>query len=100
MTKAVLSPSSSTILTVSIDDKVRIWDVGSDKATRELSFIGRPDKFKLSSDDTRLLTDRFFGHWVSAMEITSVSFSPDDKKIVTVSIAGTALVWDISEYWR
>ncbi|MEH1839323.1 MAG: ribosome assembly protein 4, partial [Nostoc sp.] len=69
VTSASFSPDGKRILTASLDNTARVWDI-SGKLIAELK-----------------------GH---TQAVTSASFSPDGKRILTASLDNTARVWDIS----
>ena len=63
------SPDGKTIVTASVDNTARLWDVQTGKELR-----------------------RFIGH---TAPVENVAFSPDGKHVLTGSDDGTARLWDV-----
>jgi WD40 repeat protein len=69
-----ISPNEQVIVTGSIDETARVWDLRKRQIVRTLQ-----------------------GH---QGDITAIAFSPDGSKIVTSSTDSTALIWDARNYAR
>ena len=94
---AVFSPDGKQIVTASADQTARIWDVHSGKEVENrenfaasILFGDQGAKVHAIRNPTKELK-KLEGH---TLFLTSATFSPDGKKIVTSSADQTARIWD------
>ncbi len=105
---ASFSPDGKRILTGSLDDTIRIWDV---KTGRQLSSMEANDSISVSfspdgrqilagGNKTAVIRDAGTGEVVKTLKghldsISSSSFSPDGTLVITGSLDKTAKIWDV-----
>ena len=110
--RIVFNPDGKSILTVSYDDTIRLWDVATGNFLRVLE--GHTDSIndlKFSSDGTKLATgsaDDTIRLWdvqswteiqtltADSVSVSSVAFSVDGNTLATGSADGTIRLWDIA----
>ncbi len=105
------SPDGKTLVSVGGDRTVRLWDVGTGKATRAwMGHTGFPEVAEFSPDGRLLATgsgDRTVRLWEVQSgrtlavlrghtgQLTSLSFSPDSMKLVTATHGPDPRLWDV-----
>ena len=107
---AAFSPDGARIVTASVDDTARIWDVANGKeitvlrghegAVRSAAFSPDGARIVTASDDkTARIWDAATGKEITVLRghedrVLSAAFSPDGARIVTASSDNTARIWD------
>lgn len=110
MIQASFSPNGATIVTVSDDPVVRLWEAdtlreirrleGHDDVVWSAAFSADGSRIATaSSDETARLWDVATGEQLLRVEghtsiVWSAAFSPDERRLVTASSDGTACLWD------
>lgn len=109
------SPNGKAIASGSYDGTVRIWDATTGKSTREITVPGdgitdaNVTALAFSPDGQTLATAslgsvflwdvaagrRFLKLDGHALQVSSTSFSPDGKRLVSAGADGVAVVWDV-----
>ncbi len=108
---ASFSPDGKLIVTGSLDESAKVWDVLTGKLLLTLSGHRNPTtSASFSGDGKRIVTGGLFGNTAKVWDVRtgkdlltltghtdsvySSSFSADGKRIVTGSFDMTAIVWD------
>ena len=105
------SPDGQTLASGSVDETIRLWDVGTGRVIRTLtghtdavwSLSFSPDGQTLASgsvDETIRLWDVGTGRVIRTLtghtaRVVSVSFSPDGQTLASGSEDGTTRLWDV-----
>ncbi|MGJ3246807.1 MAG: caspase family protein [Elainellaceae cyanobacterium] len=105
------SPSNQTLLSISDDSKLRLWDVQSGDLLQTLPSDAKQMQHaafspngrwivSASLDETAQVWDVSSGKLMLTLphqaSVMSAQFSPDSRRIVTASLDGTARIWDAS----
>lgn len=112
ITSLAFSPDGQYLLTASYDEKIRLWNLFTEKVVKEFighkgtvwSVIFSPDGKTLASageDKTIKLWDLEKGNVIKTFEghqlnIWKVRFSPDGNKIVSSSFDNTIMIWNVA----
>jgi WD40 repeat protein len=90
------SPDGRRALTGSSDRTAKLWDTTPPGALSDAAAAGPADQRAAESarDGKEILT---LSHHDQA--VTSVSFSPDGRSILTAGLDGTAMLW-LTEPWQ
>lgn len=110
--KAIFSPDSQKIATVSSDGMCKIWNARTSKLLATLGTYKKPVFFvDFNSDGSRVATGSYHGTievWdvssglclqtleISLGKLKSLRFSPDDASIYTTTDKGVAERWDVA----
>lgn len=105
------SPDGELLLTASVDDTARVWEVGTGRMIHVLPHEDDVTNATMSPDGTRILTTDVTGQafiWDArsgrvvvelsghAVGIPWAEFSPDGRLAVTTPFEGPARVWDVA----
>ena len=105
---ASFSPDSQHILTASLDDTIRLWDLQGHEQSKTnqgniISASFSPQGHYILAayaDNTARLWDRslkkVIASFTGSQGIDTAIFSPDEQHILTVSSDNTSRIWDVS----